>query len=49
MPMSSGKLHRVDFKLLIDKITGRIEDWKSKSQSYAGKMQLVNSVVGGIR
>lgn len=34
-----------DCQLLIDKIVGRIRTWGSRKMSYAGRAQLVNSVL----
>ena len=35
-------------QLLVDKMTARIRTWYSKNLSYAGRLQLVNSVLMGI-
>ncbi|CAN0905660.1 LINE-1 retrotransposable element ORF2 protein [Linum grandiflorum] len=48
VPLTAGKLKAADCKVLFDKITSRITDWRSKILSYAGKIQLISSVVGGI-
>ncbi|CAN1297431.1 LINE-1 reverse transcriptase homolog [Linum perenne] len=47
IPLTSGKLRRSDCKALLDKITNRVTDWKAKKLSYAGKLQLIDSVVTG--
>lgn len=40
-----GINHKVsDFKLVVDKVVTKIESWKSKSLSWAGKVTLINSV-----
>ncbi|CAN1148464.1 LINE-1 retrotransposable element ORF2 protein [Linum perenne] len=48
VPLTTGKLRSKDCRSLLDKITARIVDWKSKKLSYAGRVQLIESVVGGI-
>lgn len=35
----------MDCEVLIDKMTSRIKTWSSRSLSYAGRVQLVNSVL----
>ncbi|KAL0011059.1 hypothetical protein SO802_006167 [Lithocarpus litseifolius] len=41
----SGKLTENDSKPLIDKITARTDSWAAKSLSYAGRLQLIQSVI----
>ncbi|CAN1148886.1 LINE-1 retrotransposable element ORF2 protein [Linum perenne] len=48
VPLISGKLKSEDCNNLVDKITARVTSWKAKSLSYAGKLQLVNSVVNAM-
>ncbi|CAN1193130.1 LINE-1 retrotransposable element ORF2 protein [Linum perenne] len=48
IPLISGKLKSEDCKILVDKITARVSSWKAKSSSYAGKLQLVNSVINAM-
>ncbi|CAN1136539.1 LINE-1 retrotransposable element ORF2 protein [Linum perenne] len=48
VPLTTGKLRRVDCRALLDKITKRITDWRAKKLSYAGKIQLLNLVIHGI-
>ncbi|CAL1399343.1 unnamed protein product [Linum trigynum] len=45
LPLLAGKLTVKACKPLIDRVVGRITSWKSKSLSYAGKLQLVVSVL----
>ncbi|CAN1177469.1 LINE-1 reverse transcriptase homolog [Linum perenne] len=47
MPLTAGKLRRCDCKALVDKITRRVTDWKARKLSYAGKVQLIDTVLGG--
>ncbi|CAJ2668635.1 unnamed protein product [Trifolium pratense] len=45
IPMTSKKLSIQNYMGLIDKIVGRITHWSSKLLSYAGRIQLLNSVI----
>ncbi|CAL1370591.1 unnamed protein product [Linum trigynum] len=45
VPLSSGKLTVAACKPLIDKIVARISSWKSEFLSYAGRVELVSSVL----
>lgn len=45
--ISSGLLHR-DCKILIERVKNRIGDWKNKSLSFAGRLQLVISVLSSM-
>ncbi|CAN1153049.1 LINE-1 retrotransposable element ORF2 protein [Linum perenne] len=47
VPLTSGKLRKCDCKALIDSITARVTDWHARKLSYAGKCQLIDSVIGG--
>ena len=44
----STKLFHKDCERLIDKIKVRVLDWKNKSLSFAGRLQLINSVLSSI-
>ncbi|CAN1153332.1 LINE-1 retrotransposable element ORF2 protein [Linum perenne] len=48
VPLTVGKLRKNDCKVLLDKITRRVMDWRAKKLSYAGKIQLLNSVINDI-
>ncbi|CAL1357151.1 unnamed protein product [Linum trigynum] len=41
----SGKLKRSDCQVLIAKITQRLRSWRSRLLSYAGKIQLISTVI----
>ena len=41
-------MHR-DFKLLIEWVKQKIDDWKNKSLSYAGRIQLILSVISSMQ
>lgn len=45
MPLLSKRLGIADCKSLIDKVRKRVTDWKNKSLSYAGRLQLVAAVL----
>ncbi|XP_058784180.1 uncharacterized protein LOC131658948 [Vicia villosa] len=48
VPLSSKKLSVNHYLPLVDKITSRIRHWSAKMLSYAGRVQLVRSVIGSI-
>ncbi|XP_023752887.1 uncharacterized protein LOC111901263 [Lactuca sativa] len=48
IPMSVTKLFGRDCKQLIEKIKMRVFNWKSKALSFAGRLQLINSVLTSI-
>ncbi|GJT86427.1 retrovirus-related pol polyprotein from transposon TNT 1-94 [Tanacetum coccineum] len=45
VPLISTRLFNRDCKFLVEKAKNRIGDWKNKSLSYAGRLQLCNSVI----
>ncbi|GKA85432.1 hypothetical protein Tco_0807086 [Tanacetum coccineum] len=45
--ISSGLLNR-DCKILVEKAKNRIGDWKNKSLSFAGRLQLCKSVISSM-
>lgn len=45
LPLHTRKLRRVDIQRLLDKIGGRIQGWKGKLLSMAGRETLVKSVL----
>ncbi|GJV69848.1 hypothetical protein Tco_1485357 [Tanacetum coccineum] len=48
VPLVSSRLVFRDCKELIDRLRSRINDWKNKSLSAAGRLQLVRSVVSSM-
>ncbi|CAN1159330.1 LINE-1 retrotransposable element ORF2 protein [Linum perenne] len=48
IPISAGKLSKADCRGLVDKITGRVKDWKAKFLNYAGRLELIKLVIHGI-
>nr|GEW37931.1 hypothetical protein [Tanacetum cinerariifolium] len=49
VPLVSKKIGVKDSKGLIDKVKARIQYWKNKSLSYAGRTQLIASVLSSIQ
>ena len=49
VPLHSKKLNSRDCRPLVDKIIGRVKFWSSRLLSYAGRIQLVRSVIGGMK
>ncbi|XP_021736140.1 uncharacterized protein LOC110702693 [Chenopodium quinoa] len=49
VPLSSKKVTIAQCKPLVDKVTARINGWSAMHLSYAGRLQLVKSVVFGIQ
>lgn len=45
VPLSSSKMSTQDFQPLIDKILGRFNGWTVKHLSFAGRLQLIQSVI----
>ncbi|KAL5146890.1 putative ribonuclease H protein [Glycine soja] len=45
VPVTSKKLSTIHYSPLIDKIVGKIKHWTARLLSYAGRLQLVNSVM----
>ncbi|GKB48885.1 hypothetical protein Tco_0899638, partial [Tanacetum coccineum] len=48
VPLVSSRLIYKDCKELIEKVQHRVDDWKNKSLSIAGRLQLVSSVIGSL-
>ncbi|XP_055808322.1 uncharacterized protein LOC129876867 [Solanum dulcamara] len=49
IPLSTKKLSLMQWTPLVNKIIARITSWTAKKLSYAGRMQLVQSVLFGIQ
>lgn len=49
VPLSSKKLTIAQCRPLVEKVTARIQWWMAKHLSYAGRLQLVKSVLFGIQ
>ncbi|CAL1351994.1 unnamed protein product [Linum trigynum] len=48
VPLQSGSLSSIDCNLLIDKLASRIRSWRANKLTYAGKLQLISSVLYSI-
>nr|GEZ05522.1 hypothetical protein [Tanacetum cinerariifolium] len=48
VPLGSSRLISRDCKELIDKVQNRVNDWKNKSLSIAGRLQLIQSVLSSM-
>ena len=48
-PLISTKLSHTDCQPLLDKIIARIQSWTCRSLSFAGRLQLISSVLYSIR
>ncbi|GJY09132.1 putative reverse transcriptase domain-containing protein [Tanacetum coccineum] len=48
VPLISSRLLNKDCKILVEKAKNRIEDWKNKSLSFAGRLQLCKSVISSM-
>lgn len=45
LPLLHRKLRRSDYSQLIDKIADRFNHWATKTPSFAGRLQLISSVI----
>lgn len=48
VPLVSSRLMIRDCNELVDKVQIRIQDWKNKSLSIAGRLQLIHSILGSM-
>nr|GEY95222.1 hypothetical protein [Tanacetum cinerariifolium] len=48
VPLVSSRLILRDCKELIERLQSRVQDWKNKSLSTAGRLQLIKSVIGSM-
>ncbi|XP_075107016.1 uncharacterized protein LOC142179998 [Nicotiana tabacum] len=49
IPLATRKVKMVEWKPSISKITARVASWVAKKLSYAGRVQLVKSVLFGVQ
>ena len=48
VPLISSRLLYKDCKILVEKLEKRITDWRNKSLSFAGRLQLIGSVLSSM-
>ncbi|GJV35267.1 putative RNA-directed DNA polymerase [Tanacetum coccineum] len=48
VPLISSRLLNRDCKILVEKVVNKVGDWKNKSLSYAGRLQLCRSVLSSM-
>ncbi|XP_022019073.1 uncharacterized protein LOC110919103 [Helianthus annuus] len=48
VPLISTKLSSKDCKILVDRVDKKIDHWLNKSLSFAGRLQLINSVISAM-
>ncbi|XP_022007560.1 uncharacterized protein LOC110906790 [Helianthus annuus] len=48
VPLISSRLAYSDCKILVERVQRRIDNWLSKSLSFAGRLQLINSVIAAM-
>lgn len=48
LPLSPKKLSKRDYQPLIDRVRARVSSWTAKHLSFAGRLQLIQSVIFGI-
>lgn len=48
LPLTTKSMTRVDYEPLLDKIRNRLLSWTNKSLTFAGRLQLVKSVITSI-
>ncbi|GJW39768.1 hypothetical protein Tco_0065613 [Tanacetum coccineum] len=48
VPLISSRLFNRDCKILVEKVVNKVGDWKNKSLSYAGRLQLCRSVLSSM-
>lgn len=48
MPLTTKSMSRLDYEPLIDKIKTRLISWSSKTLSFVGRLQLIQSIIASI-
>ncbi|KAK9071869.1 hypothetical protein SSX86_008299 [Deinandra increscens subsp. villosa] len=49
LPLLAKRLYSKDCASLIDRVKKRVDDWKNKSLSFAGRLQLIKSVLASMQ
>lgn len=48
IPLTGKRISNADCRVLIDKVKSRIQNWRNKTLSFAGRLQLVSSVLSSL-
>ncbi|GJU49072.1 hypothetical protein Tco_1218627 [Tanacetum coccineum] len=48
IPLDANRITKSNCTVLLDKVGKRIDDWRNKDLSYAGRMQLIDSVLSSL-
>ena len=49
VPLITTRLYHNDYKCLVDKVKTRLSDWRNKSLSFSGRLQLILSVLSSMQ
>ncbi|GJR68831.1 RNA-directed DNA polymerase, eukaryota, reverse transcriptase zinc-binding domain protein [Tanacetum coccineum] len=49
VPLASRRIKASDCRVLIDAVKNRINDWRNKSLSFAGRLQLISSILSSLQ
>ncbi|GJX40548.1 RNA-directed DNA polymerase, eukaryota, reverse transcriptase zinc-binding domain protein, partial [Tanacetum coccineum] len=49
VPLSSRRIKASDCRVLIDAVKNKINDWRNKSLSFAGRLQLISSILSSLQ
>lgn len=48
IPLTGRRIRNIDCRILIEKVKNRIYDWRNKTLSFAGRLQLIASVLSSL-
>ncbi|KAK1440855.1 hypothetical protein QVD17_06687 [Tagetes erecta] len=48
VPLVATRVKTTDCRVLVEKVENRISDWKNKLLSFAGRCQLINSIISSL-
>ena len=49
VPLLARRLNVDDYKGLVDKVKRKVQDWKNRALSYAGRLQLICFVLSSMQ
>ncbi|GJU37563.1 RNA-directed DNA polymerase, eukaryota, reverse transcriptase zinc-binding domain protein [Tanacetum coccineum] len=49
VPLASRRIKASECRVLIDAVNNRINDWRNKSLSFAGRLQLISSILSSLQ